>query len=75
MQSLEVAMYFKHSVKRLSQAGQNSVEESFLNFPERIKLAIEQAGEHRSWQKKLVCLNWYYKAGNQENRAISTGFD
>ncbi|WP_144433424.1 helix-turn-helix domain-containing protein [Alcaligenes faecalis] len=53
MQSLEVAMYFKHSVKRLSQAGQNSVEESSLNFPERIKLAIEQAGGAQKLAEKV----------------------
>ncbi|XJC79594.1 multiprotein-bridging factor 1 family protein (plasmid) [Delftia tsuruhatensis] len=53
MQSLEVAMYFKHSVKRLSQAGQNAVEEGFQHFPERIKLAIEQAGGPQKLAEKV----------------------
>ncbi|MBY6346260.1 hypothetical protein E5C31_09840 [Providencia rettgeri] len=46
-------MYFKHSVKRLSQAGQNTLEEGFKNFPERIKLAIEQAGGAQKLAEKV----------------------
>ncbi|MCX5566762.1 transcriptional regulator [Alcaligenes phenolicus] len=46
-------MYFKHSVKRLSQAGQNTLEEGFRNFPERIKLAIEQAGGAQKLAEKV----------------------
>lgn len=46
-------MYFKHSVKQLSQTGQNSLEEGFRNFPERIKLAIEQAGGVQKLAEKV----------------------
>lgn len=37
-------MYFKHSTKRLNEAGQDSKAQDFRDFPERINLAIERAG-------------------------------
>ncbi len=46
-------MYFKHSTKRLSKAGQNSKVQDFRDFPERINMAIEQAGGAQELAQKL----------------------
>lgn len=46
-------MYFKHSTKRLSKTGQNSKAHSVRDFPERINVAIEQAGGAQELAQKL----------------------
>ena len=46
-------MYFKHSTKRLSKAGQNSKAVGFRDFPERINMAIEHAGGAQELAQKL----------------------